>query len=444
VPAPEERIVDEKGVAWLSAEAAITLLARSGLSCSTATLRVWHRQGVPYQDGAKVRTREILTRADGHGGFKLRCYFSEEDTRTIPAAKAASQPKGEGQWPGTAEAKAQFGFGRWLLADLCRQKKLRWKTTPRVLPGGLTRQVRVFDPDDLRRCYEERAGCPLPGQDKGWLTFAEAAELLGCTRRMLHLWSTEGCPYLPGKRTLATMRRRVVYGRRTMTARLCSHDDVDVIRRGATSDHAHQGADGIYIPARVAKNKHHVSYEILRWWRARGWVRATRIPRPGRKHRWGLLWVFHEGDIIARKAGRSSGVPDQSASPPTRPSLDQRAAVPQPVAAIGQRLQREEVKPRWDPERRQLWFGERLLKSFDRQPATNQIHLIEAFDRAHWKQRVDNPFQCEVALGRRAPEQEKLKQTCKFLNAGLPPGTIRFGGDGSGCGVRWFLAGAVH
>src|SRR5262249_27697574 len=85
------------------------------------------------------------------------------------------------------------------------------------------------------------------------------------------------------------------------------------------------------------------------------------------------------------------------------------------------------IKPRWDGETRKLWLGVKLLKSFDKNPARNQIDVIEAFDRENWALSVASPFK----------DKETQKQACKFLNRTLPRGTIRFGGDGSGEGLRW-------
>jgi hypothetical protein len=84
-------------------------------------------------------------------------------------------------------------------------------------------------------------------------------------------------------------------------------------------------------------------------------------------------------------------------------------------------------KPSWEGERRELRFGDRLLRTFGRQPSTNQLDLIEAFDREGWPPAIVDPFR----------DYERLKQTWKDLNRTLPPNTLRFGGDGTGEGVRW-------
>jgi hypothetical protein len=95
-----------------------------------------------------------------------------------------------------------------------------------------------------------------------------------------------------------------------------------------------------------------------------------------------------------------------------------------------------QLLPRWDPKARQLWLSTRLLKTF-RQPAPNQTLILDVFQEEEW-----TIYQIDDPLSRGAGEVEtdarrRLHETIKNLNRGLPPGTIRFHGDGTGQGVRW-------
>jgi hypothetical protein len=84
--------------------------------------------------------------------------------------------------------------------------------------------------------------------------------------------------------------------------------------------------------------------------------------------------------------------------------------------------------PVWDDANATLlWRGDRI-RCFRRQPAQNQIALIEAFHRARWAKIIPNPFR---------GDSEKLRQTVRDLNASLVADSIRFAADGSGEGVRW-------
>lgn len=92
--------------------------------------------------------------------------------------------------------------------------------------------------------------------------------------------------------------------------------------------------------------------------------------------------------------------------------------------------------PSWDAEGRGLWLGQRLLVRF-RQPAPNQTRLLNAFEEQSWVSgHIDDPLpRSEVETDEDA--KRRLHETIKNLNRGLPAGTIRFRGDGTGQGVRW-------
>lgn len=92
--------------------------------------------------------------------------------------------------------------------------------------------------------------------------------------------------------------------------------------------------------------------------------------------------------------------------------------------------------PSWEAETRRLWLGDRLLKAF-RQPAPYQGRLLSAFQDHAWSMtHVDDPL--PLAAGEtREDAKRRLHETVRNLNRGMPPGTIRFRGDGTGQGVTW-------
>jgi hypothetical protein len=87
-------------------------------------------------------------------------------------------------------------------------------------------------------------------------------------------------------------------------------------------------------------------------------------------------------------------------------------------------------KPHWDGETRTLFLGGVGIKKYGRQPAKNQIDLLEAFERDGWARSIADPFK----------DYDTLKQTCKDLNRSLPEGTILFHLEGTGEGVYWAVA----
>ena len=92
-------------------------------------------------------------------------------------------------------------------------------------------------------------------------------------------------------------------------------------------------------------------------------------------------------------------------------------------------------RPRWDAERRHLWLGEWLLKEF-RQPAPNQTTILDVFEEQGWTAHIDDPLPPQEAEEDQ-DSKRRLHDTIKNLNRSLPPGTIRFRGDGTGQGVIW-------
>ncbi len=92
--------------------------------------------------------------------------------------------------------------------------------------------------------------------------------------------------------------------------------------------------------------------------------------------------------------------------------------------------------PRWDREQRRLWLGPLLLKEY-RQPAPNQTALLEVFQEQSWfVTHIDDPLSPQTGEAEEDVKR-RLRATIKNMNRGLPPGTIRFRGDGTGEGVVW-------
>jgi hypothetical protein len=83
--------------------------------------------------------------------------------------------------------------------------------------------------------------------------------------------------------------------------------------------------------------------------------------------------------------------------------------------------------PRWDDDGRTLYFDGKEIKKFRRHPAPNQTELLTAFEEEGWPPTIPDPF----------TDPQKLEQTIWDINKRLPPGTIRFRGDGTGEGVTW-------
>ena len=91
-----------------------------------------------------------------------------------------------------------------------------------------------------------------------------------------------------------------------------------------------------------------------------------------------------------------------------------------------------ERKPSWDRDRRELRFGESMIKQF-RWLAVNQETVLMAFEEDGWPPRIDDPLPRKV---NHDPKQ-RLHDTIKCLNRNHYMRVIRFNGDGTGEGIRW-------
>lgn len=91
--------------------------------------------------------------------------------------------------------------------------------------------------------------------------------------------------------------------------------------------------------------------------------------------------------------------------------------------------------PYWDGLSRRLWLGGILLKEFQ-QPSQNQTRLLDVFQEEGWDAHIDDPLPL-APWEKEEDAKRRLHDTIKNLNRGLPRGTIRFRGDGTGQGVRW-------
>jgi hypothetical protein len=95
--------------------------------------------------------------------------------------------------------------------------------------------------------------------------------------------------------------------------------------------------------------------------------------------------------------------------------------------------------PEWDVDRRELRFGDRIIKRF-KWHAANQETVLAAFQEEGWPHRIDDP------LSPRAEQDSKrrLSDTIKCLNRKQQHRIIHFRGDGAGEGVVWDLCDATY
>lgn len=93
---------------------------------------------------------------------------------------------------------------------------------------------------------------------------------------------------------------------------------------------------------------------------------------------------------------------------------------------------REAPVPRWDGERRQLLWGDCLVKRF-RVPAACQEIILASLEEQGWPGRIDDPLPPTADIDPRA----RLHDTIKALNRNQARRLLCFQGDGTGRGVVW-------
>ena len=95
-------------------------------------------------------------------------------------------------------------------------------------------------------------------------------------------------------------------------------------------------------------------------------------------------------------------------------------------------VRRARITPSWNGQRRELRYGNRLIKTY-RVPAANQEQILEAFQAAGWPECLGDPLPS-------VSEQDakrRLHQSIQKLNQSTRNGPLRFRGDGTGRRICW-------
>jgi hypothetical protein len=87
------------------------------------------------------------------------------------------------------------------------------------------------------------------------------------------------------------------------------------------------------------------------------------------------------------------------------------------------------LRPRWDGERRELYFGNNLCKEY-RVRAPNQISILEAFENDGWPKRIDDP----ISSGADNATRQRTSDAVRALNIN---DYIRFELAGDREGILW-------
>lgn len=89
-------------------------------------------------------------------------------------------------------------------------------------------------------------------------------------------------------------------------------------------------------------------------------------------------------------------------------------------------------KPHWNASSRELYFGGRVIKRFQRS-AENQEAILAAFHEEDWPSSIDDPI-VPICGG---DSQQRLRASVQGLNRQLAPRALEFSCIGSGTAVLW-------
>jgi hypothetical protein len=91
------------------------------------------------------------------------------------------------------------------------------------------------------------------------------------------------------------------------------------------------------------------------------------------------------------------------------------------------------LKPQWNPNRRELTVDGNVIKRF-RQRRGNQERLVIGLHEASWPEHIDDPLPYDP----RIDPKRRLRDTVHSLNIRQhTKGVLRFEMDGTGEGILW-------
>jgi hypothetical protein len=112
----------------------------------------------------------------------------------------------------------------------------------------------------------------------------------------------------------------------------------------------------------------------------------------------------------------------------------ENAASPEEKPEANGKSHRACPKPRWDPARRELSLGSRMVKRFH-VPARNQQLILSAFQNKDWPESIDDPLTGEIDID----PKTRLNDAIYRLNRKQLACLIRFHVNGNGSSVHWSL-----
>jgi hypothetical protein len=141
----------------------------------------------------------------------------------------------------------------------------------------------------------------------------------------------------------------------------------------------------------------------------------------------------------SKDCGSSKDNREEVKQPPHPVWVDQPRQHPIPVASVGTEPTEpyrpnsapSGARPRWDAERRTLYYGDQACKVFRQKPG-HQETILQTFEDDGWPARIDDP----LPGGSTADPGQRLRNAIRNLNDNQRPQSLRFRCDGRE-GVLW-------
>lgn len=141
--------------------------------------------------------------------------------------------------------------------------------------------------------------------------------------------------------------------------------------------------------------------------------------------------LTREGAAFASQVLQTATATRAAAEPPAGV---EKAPAGSEIPANGETQPKATLKPHWNPARRELSIGNRLVKQF-LVPAGNQEVILGAFQEEGWPEHIDDPLTGNHDIDPKA----RLNDAVYRLNRKQLELSIRFRTNGKGNGVHWSL-----
>ncbi len=433
--------VDNHGREWVAPRTALKLLG-----VSTATLHRWRCIGCPYlSDSAPLQTLPCPNAFDREDNF-----FALDQIDEVKRQRAKCRQK----MPAASELLTIKQAMR--MSGLSRDTLLRLRKNGEISSENM--RVQGTDGKLYNHVFFKRVElmaaktCRVKRAPKDTLTVTQAAEQLNVSNGTIMEW-TRGCPYLD--RPLYSQTTKLILSSRgsVQSATVVSKADIRKLKKILFAGYAPPFCDerGEWLSVRHAARYYGTTASRVLYYAQRGDIEAKRVVA---RDRWsrsrGWRWVclqssldvfFEAGGMPPRRTQAMAAANSVTDGGEEREPLPQQPwpvyilqppdqPIPVRCTECGERRSAEACTcPVWDEEASELSWNGRLVRRYT-SPAKNQRDIIEAFARAGWPRRIDDPFQDPI----------KLNKTLADLNARLEPQTIRFRADGTGEGAIWDIA----